>query len=126
LFADRRPKEEGRMDFWTKVKGDLQKGVKEGLEAVRESASAVRKKTEELTEEGKRRLKVYDLKRTVQREIAELGGRVYDLKEKSKNPYLDARVKGTMARIKKLEDRIARLEGKAKEAVKKRVTKKKT
>jgi hypothetical protein len=114
------------MEFWAKVKGDLQRGVKEGMEAVREGASAVRKKTEELTEEGKRRLKVYDLKKTVQREIAELGGRVYDLKAKTKNPYLDAKVKGTMTRIRKLEDRIEKLEGKAKEAVKKRVPRKKT
>jgi polyhydroxyalkanoate synthesis regulator phasin len=113
------------MDFWTKVKGDLQKGVKEGMEAVREGATAVRKKTEELTEEGKKRLKIYDLKRTVQREIAELGGRIYDLKTKTRNPYLDSKVKATMARIKRLEDRIAKLEGKAKEAVKKRAPGKK-
>jgi cell division protein FtsB len=112
------------MDFWTKVKGDLQKGVKEGMEAVREGAVAVRKKTEELTAEGKRRLQLYELKKTVRQEIAELGGRVYDLKAKTKNPYLDARVKATVARIKKLEDRIAKLEGKVKEAVKKRVSRK--
>jgi hypothetical protein len=114
------------MDFWTKVKGDLQKGVKEGMEAFREGATVVRKKTEELTAEGKRRLKVYDLKKTVRHEIAELGGRVYDLKaKKNKNPYLDARVKATIGRIKRLEDRIAKLEGKVKEAVKRRVPGKK-
>jgi hypothetical protein len=113
------------MDFWTRVKGDLQKGVKEGMEAVREGAAVLGKKTEELTEEGRKRLKTYELMKTVQREIAELGGRVYDLKAKTKNPYVDAKVKGTMARIRKLEDRIAKLEGKAKEAVKKRVPRKK-
>ncbi len=114
------------MEFWSKVKGDLQRGVKEGLEAVREGATAVRRKTEELTAEGKRRLKIYDLKKTVQREITELGGRVYDLKSKTGNPYLDTKVKGTIGRIRKLEDRIEKLEGKAKEAVKKRFPGKKS
>jgi hypothetical protein len=113
------------MDFWTKVKGDLQKGVKEGMEAFREGATVVRKKTEEITAEGKRRLKIYDLKKTVRHEITELGGRVYDLKAKTKNPYLDTRVKSTIGRIKRLEGRIANLEGKVKEAVKKRVPSKK-
>ena len=100
------------MNFWDKVKTDLQRGVEEGIALVRESASVVMKKTEELTDEGKRRYRIFDLKTRVQKEISELGGRVYELSDKATNPMRDSKVKAVRARIRKLEAEILKLEGK--------------
>jgi hypothetical protein len=100
------------MNFWDKVKNDLQKGVEEGIAIVREGASVVWKKTEELTDEGKRRYRIFDLKTRVQKEISELGGRVYELSGKATNPMRDSKVKAVQSRIKKLEAEILKLEGK--------------
>jgi peptidoglycan hydrolase CwlO-like protein len=99
------------MNFWEKVKGDLQKGLEEGMTYVKEGASVVMKKAEELTDEGKRRYRLYELKEQVQKEISELGGRVYELSGKVRNPMLDSRVKAIKAKIKKLETEIVKLEG---------------
>jgi len=99
------------MDFWTKVRDDLQKGVGEGIAMVKEGASAVKKKAEELTDEGKRRYQLYELKTKVHKEISELGGTVYHLSEKVKNPMLSDKVKVIRAKIKKLEMQIQKLEG---------------
>ena len=100
------------MDFWEKIKSDIQKGIKEGIGIVKEGAIVVRAKAEELTEEGKKRLKVFELKTKVQRDLSELGGKVYALSAKGKNPLLDSKVKSVIARVKKTEARIVTLEGK--------------
>jgi hypothetical protein len=100
------------MGFWDDVSKDLQKSWKEGIAAVRVGATAVRVKAEELTEEGKRRYRIYELKTKVEKEISDLGGRVYDLSRSRKNPLLDTRVKAVIGRIRKLEDGLTKLEGK--------------
>jgi hypothetical protein len=100
------------MDFYQKIKGDLQKGIKEGITVVKEGAAVVKEKVEELTEEGKKQYNIFLLKTKVQKEISELGGRVYDLSEKLKNPMVDKKVKALIARIKKLEAKVTRLENK--------------
>ena len=51
------------MDFWEKIKSDIQKGIREGIGIVKEGAIVVRAKAEELTEEGKKRLKVFEQNR---------------------------------------------------------------
>jgi len=110
------------MDFWENVKKDLQKGLKEGLDFLKEGAAIVKVKAEELTDEGKKRYKIYELKSRVQREIADLGGRVYDLDSKKKSLMQDKRVKAIISRIKKLEVRLAKLEGKEAKNPKKATT----
>ena len=99
------------MNLWEKVKADLQKGLGEGITYVREGAAVVKKKAEEFTEEGKKRYRLYELKTKVRQEISELGGKVYDLSGKLRNPMLDTKVKAIKARIKKLELEINKLEG---------------
>src|SRR5208283_4082742 len=118
------------MSFWSKVKRDLQKGVDEGLAFVKEGAAVVIRKAEALTDEGKKRYILYEKKAKVQKEIAELGGQVYDLSAKMKNPMLDTKIKEITARIRRLETEIVKLEGKqepgaTKTAVKKTAAKKK-
>jgi hypothetical protein len=110
------------MDFWENVKQDLQKGLKEGLDFLKEGAAVVKVKAEELTDEGKKRYKIYELKAKVQSEIADLGGRVYDLDSKKKSPMQDKRVKAIIACVRKLEARIAKLEGKEVKKPKKATT----
>jgi hypothetical protein len=111
------------MNFWENIKKDLQKGLKDGIDFVKEGAAVVKVKAEELTEEGKRRLKVFDLKTKVQKEISELGGLVYDLSSKVKNPMIEKKVKAVIGRIKKLEKQIVKLEGKAKTSFAKKTKK---
>lgn len=106
------------MSFYQKVKKDVQKGIKEGVHLLKEGAAVVKVKAEELAEEGKKRYKIFELKTKVQKEVAELGGRVYDLSPKLKNPMLDKKVKAIIARVKKLETQVTRLEGKKKAATK--------
>src|SRR5208283_6158560 len=114
------------MSFWTKVKEDLQNGVDEGLAFVKEGAAVVIRKAEELTDEGKKHYILYEMKAKVQKEIAELGGKVYDLSAKMKNPMLDTKIKESIARIKRLEAEILKVEGKQAPAAKKTVVKKTT
>lgn len=110
------------MSFWEKVKKDMRKGIKEGIHIVKEGAIVVREKAEELTVEGKKRYRIFDLKTKVQKEITELGGKVYDLIPKVKNPILNSKVKVVVSRIKKLEAQITKLEGKPKLTIKKKVS----
>lgn len=104
------------MDFWEKVKKDIQKGIREGIGIVQEGVTVVKEKAGELTEEGKKRLRIFDLKTKVQREISELGGHVYDLSSRVRNPMVNAKVKAVVSRIKKLEAQIAKLEGRKRAA----------
>lgn len=98
------------MNFWEKVKQDLEKGLKEGVSFVKESAAVVKGKADELTEEAKRQYKIYDLKSKVHKWMAELGGLVYQLQAKRKDPLKDSAVRSVISRIGKLESRISRLE----------------
>jgi len=100
------------MSLWEKVKKDLQKGIEEGMAALKEGAAVVKEKAEELTEEGKRRYRIFELKKEVHKELSELGGKVYDLNSKTENPMLDNEVGAIIERIKLLEEQIKELEGK--------------
>lgn len=104
------------MAFWENVKRDVQKGFKEGLEAIREKA-------EELTEEGKKKYKLFELKNRVQKEMAELGGSVYRIRGKVRN--LDNTTMAAIGKIEKLEAQIEKLEGKPRKAAPKRKVRKK-
>ncbi|MEN6489754.1 MAG: hypothetical protein ABFD66_12915 [Smithella sp.] len=63
-----------------------------------------------MTEEGKRQYQLFELKTKVQKEITELGGKVYGLICAEKDPVADSKVKASVSKIKKLETRIAKLE----------------
>ncbi len=98
------------MTFWDKVKKDVSKGVKEGMAAMKEGAEYVKVKAGELTDEGKRRMELFELKSKVQRDFEALGGQVYHLHTQKKQPMTDAKVKTVLNRIRKFESKIARLE----------------
>ena len=111
------------MDFWQKVKRDVQQGIKEGVEVMKEGVAAAKEKAGEMSEEGKRRYKIFLLKTNVQKEISELGGKIYGLSAKMKNPMLDSKVKAAIAKIRKIESEIVKLEKEAQKTVKKSVKK---
>jgi len=107
------------MNLWDKIRRDVQRGIKEGLSVVKEGAAVAREKAEELTAEGRKRYKIFDLKMKVQREMSELGGKIYDLSARVKSPMADKKVKGIIGKIKKLETQIMKLEGRVEKKVKK-------
>jgi polyhydroxyalkanoate synthesis regulator phasin len=105
------------MDFWEKVRKDVQKSFKDGMAVIKVKAG-------ELSEEGKKRYKAFDLKHRVHKHMSELGGQVYSLKS-STNPLADPKVKAIMEKIGKLEDQINKLESELKKTpAKKKATKK--
>lgn len=100
---------------WQKMKKDIQKGWKEGVIAAKEGAIVAQKKAGELTDEGKRRYKIYELKTRVYKKVYDLGERVHVLlsgRKKSANPALDATVNSIMSEIGTMKSQIAKLEGK--------------
>lgn len=107
------------MSFWEKIQKDIKKNIKEGLAIVKEGSAVVSQRTrlvakrvEKLTEEGKRKYKIFTLNMKVRDEFARLGGKVYDLSLKTKSPMSNKRVVAIISRIKKLEARITELEEK--------------
>jgi len=99
---------------WSEIKKDLQKGLEKGLAAMKKGAIVAQKKAGELTEEGKRQLKILTLKTKVHESVSDLGARVYSIMNtsKAKNPARDAVVLDLVARIKDLEEQIEAVEGK--------------
>jgi len=100
---------------WQSIKKDIQKGWKEGVAVVKEGSIVAKKKAGDLTDEGKRRYKVFELKTKIHKRVYDLGERVHALltgRKKAANPALDATVKSVMADIGKMEVQIAKLEGK--------------
>jgi hypothetical protein len=103
---------------WNTLKADLEKGLNQGLVAVKRGALAVKKKTGELSEEGQRQYRLITLKAKVNRSMSELGARVYMLMHSGRtNPLLDAKVKDIAARIGKDRSTIVSLEKTRKKAV---------
>ena len=118
------------MSFWDQIQKDIGENLKEGLAIVKEGGEAITQKLEKLTDEGKKKYKVFNLNMKVQDEFARLGGQIYDLiVKKSKNPLSSKSVTSIISKINKLEAEISKYEGreikaKVKTAAKK--TRKKT
>jgi len=108
------------MGFWERVKKDIRKGINEGMFFLKDRKAVARKRAKKLPRVGQDTLKTYELQVLVQRQLTELGGRIYDLSSKKKNPMLDPRVKTMIARLNKLEEKIAsKIERNAKKHVRK-------
>ena len=96
---------------WDGIKKDLQKGMEQGMAAMKKGAIVAQKTAGDLTDEGKRQYKIFTLKTKVHEGVTDLGARVYALMgSKVKNPALDPQVKDIVAKIKKLDAQIAELE----------------
>jgi hypothetical protein len=97
--------------LFDKIKKDVQKGIEEGIAVVKEGASVVSGKMGELTAEGKRQYKMFDLKAKIHSQMTELGGRAYDVLDSKKSPAADSKIKAVFVKIKKLEAQLHKLEG---------------
>ncbi len=102
------------MDLWEKIQKDIKANIKEGLAIVKEGSAIVSQRIEKLTEEGKKKYQVFTLNMKIQDEFSKLGGKIYGLSGKTRNPMTNRSVAAIMSRIKKLEDRIKKLERKPK------------
>ena len=116
--------QEEEMSFWDNAKKDFQQSLKESVHLLKEKAIIIKEKADELTEEGKKRYKIFDIQMRIQKEVGELGGRIYDLSSKSGNPLLDKKVKALIARIKKLESHIIKLKKNKKESTRSKASQK--
>jgi len=112
------------MSFWEKIQKDIRKNLKEGIDFFKEGGSSVTKKLEWLTEEGKKRYRLFNLNMKVQEEFAHLGGRIYDLTSQGvEDPLGNRRVRSIIKKIRRLEDQINKIEGRD---VKKKAVRKKS
>ncbi len=108
------------MGFWDKLKRDIKKGIDEGLEALKESTEVLKNRAETVTDDIKKKVKVFELKQKIQAQLTELGGLIYDLSaDKRKNPMRDEKVQKLLDKIKRLDDQVKKLEGKIEQAAKK-------
>jgi hypothetical protein len=99
---------------WEQLKKELRTDMKKGLAVIKKGIITVQNKAEELVDEGKRQYQIIAARSKIRDAKRDLGGRVYTLISKAviENPTLDDEVKGIVARIKGLEEEIAKLEGK--------------
>jgi len=97
--------------LFDKIKKDVKKGIEEGIAVVKEGASVVSGKMGELTAEGKRQYKMFDLKSKIQCQMTELGGKAYDVLDSKQSLAADSKIKAVYAKIKKLEEQLRKLEG---------------
>ncbi len=110
---------------WDKIQKDMKKNIEEGLAIIKDGGTTVSKQIEKLTDEGKKKYRVFSLNMKVQDEFAKLGGQVYDLiVKKTKSPLNTRKVTSTIKRINKLEAQITKLKKKVVKKTKKRVAKK--
>jgi hypothetical protein len=106
------------MNLLEKITKDLRKEFKAGIAFIKEGTAVIAKKTREVSAEEQKHLKVIELKTKIKEQMAALGGRIYDINLKVKDPIQDKTVKELLGSIKKIEDQIAKLEKKAMKSVK--------
>lgn len=74
------------------------------LESIRDGFELVVDKTEEYGKIGKLKVDIFSIKRNIEKQFTELGGRVFELLTEEKNVKTDDEVKKLVAEIKKLEE----------------------
>jgi hypothetical protein len=97
---------EGLLD---KIKKDVKKGFEEGIAAVRQGASVVSVKMNELSEEGKKQYKIFNLHVKIKDRMNELGEIAYTVLKSGKNLDEDKKIKAAFAKIKKLEWQLSKI-----------------
>jgi len=120
--------------LFDKMRNNLKKGMEEGIAVLKEGANVVSVKMNELSAEGKRQYKIFNLNLKIQDQINELGGITYTVLDSRKSLDEDKKIKAAFAKIKKLEWQLSKIGGKkiktaapkkpAKKTVKKTSTKK--
>jgi hypothetical protein len=97
--------------LFDKIRKDLKKGIEEGIAVLKERASVVSVKMNELSEEGKRQYKIFNLNLKIQDQMKELGGITFTVLDRRKSLDEDKKIKAAFAEIKKLEWQLSKIEG---------------
>ena len=98
--------------LFDKIKKDVKKGFEEGFAAVKQGANVVSVKMNELSAEGKRQYKIFNLNLKIQDQMNELGGMTYAVLDSRKSLDEDKKIKAAFAKIKKLEWQLSKIGGK--------------
>lgn len=95
---------------WDKLKDDVWKGVKDGMEAVKEGAQVTAKKAGELKDEGSKRFHVYRLKKEIHEHMAELGVKIYKAEKEAPGTITDPASKDIIAQLDRIESELEEAE----------------
>ena len=98
--------------LFDKIKKDVKKGFEEGFAAVKQGANVVSVKMNELSAEGKRQYKIFNLNLKIQDQMKELGGMTYAVLDSRKSLDENKKIKAAFAKIKKLEWQLSKIGGK--------------
>jgi len=98
--------------LFDQVRNNLKKGMKEGIAVLKEGANVVSVKMNELSAEGKRQYKIFNLNLKIQDQINELGGMTYAILESGKSLDENKKIKAAFAKIKKLKWQLIKIGGK--------------
>ncbi|MGO9377165.1 MAG: hypothetical protein ACLP29_01275 [Dissulfurispiraceae bacterium] len=100
------------MDILSGLKKDIEDGIKQGVDAVKSTATMVKEKAEELTEKGKTQYRIYELKNKGQKQRASLGEKFRELVKTKKMKVSNEELTKLLSAIDKTDDALAKLEGK--------------
>jgi hypothetical protein len=98
--------------LFDKISKNLKKGMEEGIAVLKEGANVVSVKMNELSAEGKRQYKIFNLNLKIQDQVNELGGITYAVLESGKSLDENKKIKAAFAKIKKLEWQLSKIGGK--------------
>jgi hypothetical protein len=92
-----------------KLRKDIEEGIKQGIVIVEKGVALVKVKAGELTEEGKKQYRMYELKTKMQKEVSVLGAKVCQLSAAGAIKPVHEDVRKIIARIDKLQTSLAKL-----------------
>lgn len=92
----------------TKLRKDIEEGIKQGIVIVEKGVALVKVKAGELTEEGKKQYRMYELKTKLQKEVSVLGAKVCELSAAGAIKPVHADVKKILGRIEKIQTSLAK------------------
>jgi lipopolysaccharide export LptBFGC system permease protein LptF len=103
--------------LFDKISKNIKKGMEEGIAVLKEGANVVSVKMNELSAEGKRQYKIFNLNLKIQDQMNELGGITYAVLDGRKSLDENKKIKAAFAKIKKLEWQLSKIGGKRIKAV---------
>jgi len=99
---------------------DVNKLIKEIEAGIKQSIEAVKEKADELTEEGKKQYRLFDLKSGRQKQSAAVGEKLHELVSGKKMTVSDKALKTLLASLARTIAEIDKLEGKKVQAIKRK------
>jgi len=97
-------------NIFGKIKKDLKKGLDEGIAAVMQGANVLSVKMNELSEEGKKQYKIFNIYVKIKDQKNALGEMAYAVLKNGKSLDEDKKLKASYNKIKKLEWQLSKIE----------------